>query len=920
MSNGKNTQADYRNLYEKEKAANERLLNQLFYENRTTMLLLTPDGDIVDANRSAEKFYGFRRDILKTKRLQDIDVFSSEKVTEALQQAVKQQEHHFYTRHQLSNGQVRDVELYSGVLDREDKRLLFVTVFDVTEKVKAQKELKRNLERYRKVFDVSPDVVAISRLSDGRYIEVNDRFEEVSGYSRKEVIGQTAFSLGLWVHPEDRQPFVEKVLKARAIYHYPVLFRRKNGEIFRAEVSANLMETNGELFLFSFTTDVEETLRTREALEQSELKFRKSFNISPFAIAITSLTTGRYAEVNEVFLLETGYKREEVVGKTAEELGIWVDYSQREGYLQKMMKEGYVKDFPINLRMKNGSEVHALVSSNIIELNGEPHLISITRSIEDYRQALSALREVELRYKTLFDLSPAGILLIDETGSILDANPSFCRLLAYQPQEIIGKKVWDALFPVADIHKEKVLKDIQEILKSGQPRQKEMVNYDHHGKPVYLRLFETVVDLENRGRIILSISLDFTREKEYRDTLARQTARLKEAQEIGRLGSWELVRKSKELNWSEGLYSILELPRSQKPNYDLFQARIHPDDLKEARYVLKESIKTGKPFKHIHRLLLDENRIKWVIERGKSFYDKKGNLVRIHGTVQDITRLKQTEDQLKELNELLEQKVKDRTQRLKKKQQDLSNLLNDMQQVQKKLEQSNRELQNLNHELEAFSYSVSHDLKAPVRAIQGFTTILKEDYYDLLDAEGQELIGDIVDETQRMAQIIDALLLLSRTGRKNLNYVEFNMEPLARSVFMEQQKHFGLKHARLEITELPVVFADYSLIKQLLSNLFSNALKYSSKRKQPVVEMGYEKNEKNGEVTLFIKDNGVGFSPDDTAKMFDAFIRLHSKTLFEGTGIGLAIAKRIVTRHGGKIWAESEPDQGAVFYFTLPSK
>jgi light-regulated signal transduction histidine kinase (bacteriophytochrome) len=229
-------------------------------------------------------------------------------------------------------------------------------------------------------------------------------------------------------------------------------------------------------------------------------------------------------------------------------------------------------------------------------------------------------------------------------------------------------------------------------------------------------------------------------------------------------------------------------------------------------------------------------------------------------------------------------------------------------------------LQNLNHELEAFSYSVSHDLKAPVRAIQGFTTILKEDYYHLLDAEGQELLQDIVDETRRMAQIIEALLQLSRTGRKSLNYVKFDMEPLVRSVFMEQQKHHKLMHARLEITELPVVVADYSLIKQLLSNLLSNALKYSSKRKQPVVKMGMQKNEENGEPVIFVKDNGAGFRPDASAKMFDAFVRLHSGKLFEGTGIGLAIAKRIVTRHGGKIWAESKPDQGATFYFTLPSK
>ncbi len=241
-----------------------------------------------------------------------------------------------------------------------------------------------------------------------------------------------------------------------------------------------------------------------------------------------------------------------------------------------------------------------------------------------------------------------------------------------------------------------------------------------------------------------------------------------------------------------------------------------------------------------------------------------------------------------------------------------------MQMIQQKLRNTNSALQNLNHELEAFSYSVSHDLKAPLRAIHGFTTILKEEYYQSLDQEGKMLADDILMETGRMAEIIDALLQLSRTGRKNLNFVEFDLTPLARSIFIEQEKQHNLPQARLEIHELPLVFADYSLIKQLMANLLSNALKYSANEPYPLVEIGVSTDEKIKDTIFYVRDNGVGFDEESAGKMFDAFCRLHSKKEFEGTGIGLAIAKRIVTRHGGKIWAKSQPGNGAVLFFTLP--
>ena len=909
---------EYRKLYEQEKIKNKNLLKSLFYEYKTIVLMTTPDGAIVDANEAAVNFYGYPKNVLVKKNLRDLDIFPAGKVSEALRLAISNRQQYFITRHRLADGSIRDVELYSGMLTVEGEKRLFATVFDITERKQSRRKLKASLEKYRMAFEVSPDVVTMSRVSDGKYLEINARYTEVSGYAKEEVIGKTTIELGIWVQPEDREKFIKELTKTGSLYHYPARFRRKNGEIFHALISAHLIKLDGEDYLFTYTRDVEDNVRTREALEQSELKFRQSFNISPFAIAITNLQTGCYEEVNEVFLEETGYHRDEIIGKTAEELHFWVDYSQRKAFLEEVLKKNYVKDVPVLLRMKNGDKIQALVSSSVIHLNGVPHLLSISRNIQDYQQALHALRKSELRYKTLFNLSPAGIMVIDETGTILEANPSFCRLLSFSPEEIVGKKVWEALYPVAEIQKETVLRDIRKILNSSQAVEKEVINYDKEGLPVYMKLYEKAFELSNTDKAILSISLDITKEKTISEELAHQAERLKEAQQIGRLGSWELMWKNRKLSWSEGLYRILELDTSVKPDYGAFQKRIHPEDVQEARKILKESIRDKKSFKYIHRLLLDNGKIKWVIERGKSFYDDQGNVIRTHGTVQDITRLKETEDQLKNLNEKLEDKVRDRTAKLKRKQQDLSRLLNDMQQVQQELRRSNTALQNLNKELEAFSYSVSHDLKAPVRAIRGFTDILKEDHYDKLNEEGKILLDDIINETYRMTEIIEALLQLSRTGRKTLKYDVFEMEPLVQSVFTEQKKHFQLPHARLKLGAIPPVTADYSLIKQLMSNLLANALKYASKEASPLVEFGFYPHEESGHPVFFVKDNGVGFDASLSEKMFNAFTRLHSRKEFDGTGIGLAIAKRIVSRHGGEIWARGEKGKGATFYFTLP--
>jgi len=234
----------------------------------------------------------------------------------------------------------------------------------------------------------------------------------------------------------------------------------------------------------------------------------------------------------------------------------------------------------------------------------------------------------------------------------------------------------------------------------------------------------------------------------------------------------------------------------------------------------------------------------------------------------------------------------------------------------RELEMSAAQLELTNKELESFSYSVSHDLRSPLRAIDGYSRIFEEDFADRLDEEGLRLLAVIRTSSKKMGQLIDDLLSFSRMGRKPVDASMVDMDELVDDVWNEVSA--GHADVRLKKSALPAIWGDRALLRQVLMNLLANAVKYSGNRSQPVVEISAEKG--RHEIIYSVRDNGVGFDMRFYNKLFGVFQRLHTESEFPGTGVGLAIAQRVIVRHGGRIWAESELGEYAVFHFSLPIK
>jgi PAS domain S-box-containing protein len=372
--------------------------------------------------------------------------------------------------------------------------------------------------------------------------------------------------------------------------------------------------------------------------------------------------------------------------------------------------------------------------------------------------------------------------------------------------------------------------------------------------------------------------------------LRESEERFRSAMRYSAIGMALIAPDGRLLDVNQGLCTITGYGREEMLDRS-FQTIIHSDDLSTNLHHLNQLLNGDIDVyrleqRHLHKC----GQVIWVDLSVSIVRERDGTPLYCIAQIQDITERKRDEELLRGLNSDLEQRVQERTRKLKE----------------------------ANEELESFSYSVSHDLRAPLRAIDGFSRILLEDHGDKLDENGKRLLDVVCGNTQNMGRLIDDLLAFSRLGRKQIEPCPVNMNDLASDVF--QQLKFGLEDQNIQfnLAPLPDIQGDPALIRQVFVNLISNAAKYSRPRAQTVIEVNSRC--ENGDCIYYVRDNGVGFDMTYSKKLFGVFQRLHSVEEFEGTGVGLAIVQRIVHRHGGRVWAEGKVDEGATFYFSLPKE
>jgi PAS domain S-box-containing protein len=308
---------------------------------------------------------------------------------------------------------------------------------------------------------------------------------------------------------------------------------------------------------------------------------------------------------------------------------------------------------------------------------------------------------------------------------------------------------------------------------------------------------------------------------------------------------------------------------------------VHPED-REATLAEASGLSRGlETFSFTNRYLCADGSYRWLLWKASPDPDRR----RIYAAARDVTENRLAEEEIEKLNRELKQRV--------------------------------GELASLNQELEAFSYSVSHDLRAPLRHIDGFTRLLGRHAGAGLDEKGRHYLATIEDSVRQMGSLIDELLAFSRLGREEIRSASVDLQAIAREAIREVERDTNGRDVRWTVGALPPITGDASLLRQVFVNLLSNALKYTRPRAVSSIEVGSVPADSD-EVVCFVRDNGVGFDMKYSDKLFGVFQRLHRAEEFEGTGIGLANVRRVIQRHGGRTWAEGTVDGGATFYFSLP--
>lgn len=511
---------------------------------------------------------------------------------------------------------------------------------------------------------------------------------------------------------------------------------------------------------------------------------------------------------------------------------------------------------------------------------------------ETLRQTQDALTEMRDKYRDLYNFAPVGYFSLNKQGLILEVNHTGAMLLGKHKKELLKKPFSKSIAPA---NQDIFYLHYQQLLNTQTAQSFELKLLKQDGCHFWGHLEMTPVNNEqDKLHSCRLVIIDITQRKETETQLSLQAQLLNNVRE-------SVVATDLEghiIYWSKGAESLYHYTAEEVlgKSITLIVKPVAEEEEKERmRQVRKNGFWQGQ-----YQQYRKDGTVFWADTFISLVIDQNGNPCGLIGIDRDISHRKQAQAKIEKLNAELEERVHERT----------------------------AQYQVAYNDLDTFAYSVSHDLRAPLRHIHGFATLLVNREKERLDPKSAHYVQTILDSADKMGDLVDDLLTFSRCGRIKMETKPIDLNELIKDVRYNMLLNIKNRDIEWQIDPLPTVKADLALLRIVISNLLDNALKYSQPRPKTIIEIGVTEKtppdtsehtqlHHTQKTTIFIRDNGVGFNPSYQHKLFNVFQRLHSEAEFEGTGIGLAIVKNIIQRHNGQVWAESTVDEGAIFYFRL---
>jgi PAS domain S-box-containing protein len=616
-------------------------------------------------------------------------------------------------------------------------------------------------------------------------------------------------------------------------------------------------------------------------LKRSKQLFEQLFVQNPLA-AVYADADFRIIDVNPQFMEVFGFSKEEVFGKTINEIIVPKEKTTEASRFDEKTREVYISE-ETSRKRKNGSIVHVSIYAGPIRVDGQTiGYIGLYNDITQRVRATQALLESERNYKSLTENIAVGIYrnTPGPSGRFLEANPALLKMFGVENKEEFLET------SVADLyaHPDDRRKFNETMLRDGHARNEELLLKRKDGG-TFIASVSAVAVKDEKGQVEFydGIIEDITERKKTEEALRESEARFRSIFENSTIGIYRTTPSGQILMANPALVRMLGYACFE----DLAKRNLEQEGLESQypRSMFKQMVeKEGRIYRLESAWKRRDGTTIFVSESATVIRDAAGDVAYYEGCVEDITDRRKAEIELKISRDRLEAKT--------------------------------RELQTINRELESFSYSVSHDLRSPLHTIAGLSNLLLSDYSEKLDKRISDYLQRILAAAQRMDRLIQDLLELSRVARSDIHYQHVDMSNLVRQIISDMEKTRGDRDVDVLIAENVEVEGDDKLLRLVLENLMENAWKFTRIREKAVIEFGVAATDSGS--AFFVRDNGIGFDKEKADMLFVPFKRLHEDEEFEGTGLGLATVQRIVHRHGGRIWAESEPGNGATFFFTLP--